>query len=195
MDGEQSSFGDADEVLVHRCVTIPRNDYLIPTAFPDIEVVSFIHNPQLRAHLIDTPGFDDTERSDVQALLDISHWLSSSFKDFLRYGDTLESARGIVEYILSPEREVTLDIQDEIVNEHCKIGDTSAAIEPNAEIIRERASRAETERLQTEYQREMERQRRRNKKKFRQMKKNQDEINRQLEEQANCRRSRHPHTP
>jgi len=40
----------------------------------------------------------------------------------LRYGDTLESARGIVEYILSPEREVTLDIQDGIVNEHCKIG-------------------------------------------------------------------------
>lgn len=84
MDGEQSSFGDADEALVHRCVTIPRNDYLIPTAFPDIEVVSFIHNPQLRAHFIGTPGFDDTERSDVQALLDISHWLSGSFKDCTR---------------------------------------------------------------------------------------------------------------
>lgn len=43
-----------------------------------------MYSPQLCVHLIDTPGFDDTERSDVQVLQDISHWLSMSFKDGIR---------------------------------------------------------------------------------------------------------------
>jgi hypothetical protein len=50
----------------------------------DVEDVDFMYNKNLRVHLIDTPGFDDTERSDVQVLQDIAHWLSSSFKQGLR---------------------------------------------------------------------------------------------------------------
>jgi hypothetical protein len=39
-----------------------------------------MYNPTLRVHLIDTPGFDDTNLSDVQILQNIAHWLSMSFK-------------------------------------------------------------------------------------------------------------------
>jgi hypothetical protein len=41
-------------------------------------------NRNLCVHLIDTPGFDDTNRSDVQVLQDIAHWLSTSFKQGTR---------------------------------------------------------------------------------------------------------------
>ena len=47
----------------------------------DVEDVSFMYNRNLRVYLIDTPGFDDTNRSDVEVLQDIAHWLSASFKD------------------------------------------------------------------------------------------------------------------
>jgi len=39
-----------------------------------------MYNSTLRVHLIDTPGFDDTNLSDVQILQNIAHWLSMSFK-------------------------------------------------------------------------------------------------------------------
>jgi hypothetical protein len=183
----------------------------------DVEDVAFMYNPQLRVHLVDTPGFDDTNRSDVQVLQDISDWLSRSFANgtklngiiFLhrisdprmtgsarrnlmmfkklcgagafksvvlattmwskvdnaegaererqltekaefwgamhkrgsrvfRYNNTVDSARDIVDHILSLEKTVMLDIQDELVNKNMEIQDTSAAVELNAEIIRER---------------------------------------------------------
>jgi chromosome segregation ATPase len=43
-----------------------------------------MYNKNLRVHLIDTPGFDDTNRSDVQVLQDIAHWLGGSFKHGIR---------------------------------------------------------------------------------------------------------------
>jgi len=43
-----------------------------------------VYNGNLRVHLIDTPGFDDSERSDVNVLQDIAHWLSCSFKQGTR---------------------------------------------------------------------------------------------------------------
>jgi hypothetical protein len=39
-----------------------------------------MYNRTLRVHLIDTPGFENSKRSDVQVLQDIAHWLSKSFK-------------------------------------------------------------------------------------------------------------------
>ncbi|KAH8747508.1 hypothetical protein BGZ57DRAFT_807112, partial [Hyaloscypha finlandica] len=50
----------------------------------DVEDVDFMYNKNLRVHLIDTPGFDDTNRSDVQVLQDLAHWLSGSFKYGIR---------------------------------------------------------------------------------------------------------------
>jgi len=187
------------------------------TGTADVEDVSFMYNRNLRVHLIDTPGFDDTERSDVQVLQDIAHWLSTSFKHGIRlsgiifihrisdprltgsarrnlvmfkklcgekayqsvvlvtsmwgkvsdaegqdrerqlietdnfwglmckkgsrvfrYHNSRESAIELVGYILSLHMTVTLDIQDEIVNNGREIDETSAAHELNAEIIRER---------------------------------------------------------
>jgi hypothetical protein len=41
-------------------------------------------NSNVRVHLIDTPGFDDTNLSDVQVLQNIAHWLSTSFRSGIR---------------------------------------------------------------------------------------------------------------
>ena len=176
-----------------------------------------MYNPSVRVHLIDTPGFDDTNLSDVQVLQNIAHWLSASFKSgvrlngiifmhrisdprlagsakrnllmfkklcgekvyqsvvlattmwgkvtpeegdrrekelineptywgsmyklgskVFRYHNTRESALDLISYIISLHRSVTLDIQDEIVNKHREIDETSAAHQLNAEIIKER---------------------------------------------------------
>lgn len=41
-------------------------------------------NDRVCVHLIDTPGFDDTFRSDVQVLQDLAHWFSKSFEEGTR---------------------------------------------------------------------------------------------------------------
>jgi hypothetical protein len=181
-----------------------------------------MYNKNIRVHLIDTPGFDDTDRSDVQVLQDIAHWLSHSFQHGLRlsglifmhrisdpkmagsakrnlmmfkklcgekayqsvilatsmwskgkpeegakrekelmdtdefwglmckrgstvfrYTDSRESALEIITYILELHMTVTLDIQDEIVNQGHNIDETSAAHVLNAEMIRERKKHME----------------------------------------------------
>jgi hypothetical protein len=49
-----------------------------------VEEISFMYNRNVRVHLVDTPGFDDTHRSDVQVLQDVAHWLSASFQEGIR---------------------------------------------------------------------------------------------------------------
>jgi hypothetical protein len=39
-----------------------------------------MYNPALRVHLIDTPGFDDTNKKDVEVLRDIAGWLGVTYK-------------------------------------------------------------------------------------------------------------------
>ncbi|KAL6901318.1 P-loop containing nucleoside triphosphate hydrolase protein [Trichoderma evansii] len=46
----------------------------------DVEDVEFMLNDHVRVHLIDTPGFDDTSRSDVEVIQNIAVWLSDSFE-------------------------------------------------------------------------------------------------------------------
>ncbi|KAF3077352.1 Ankyrin-3 [Trichoderma lentiforme] len=46
----------------------------------DVEDVEFMLNDHVCVHLIDTPGFDDTSRSDVEVLQNIAVWLSDSFE-------------------------------------------------------------------------------------------------------------------
>lgn len=57
-----------------------------------------------------------------------------------RYLNTRESALDLVGCILSLHNKITLEIQDEIVNQGHEIGETAAAHELNAEILRERAN-------------------------------------------------------
>lgn len=42
---------------------------------------AFMMSPSLRVHLIDTPGFDDTDRKDTDVLRDIAGWLGVSYKN------------------------------------------------------------------------------------------------------------------
>ncbi|KAL6831285.1 ankyrin repeat-containing domain protein [Trichoderma sp. SZMC 28015] len=46
----------------------------------DVEDVEFMLNDHVCVHLIDTPGFDDTSRSDVEVLQNIAVWLTDSLK-------------------------------------------------------------------------------------------------------------------
>ena len=38
------------------------------------------HDDKLRVHLIDTPGFDDTHKSDTDILKDLASWLAQSYQ-------------------------------------------------------------------------------------------------------------------
>ncbi|GAB1313685.1 G domain-containing protein (Fragment) [Madurella fahalii] len=165
----------------------------------DVEEISFMYNRYVRVHLIDTPGFDDTNRagirlsgiiylhkiSDVRmtgstrrnlvmfkklcgenafqsVVLATSMWSRVSESEgqererelvgtdtfwglmckkgsrVFRYLNTRQSWLALLDYILSLNREITLEIQDEIVNQGHEIDETAAAHELNAEIIRER---------------------------------------------------------
>lgn len=187
----------------------------------DVQDISFMYTDRLRIHLIDTPGFDDTNKSDVEILQNISHWLATSFENKIRlkgiiflhrisdprmtgaarrnlnmfkklcgdnaykscvlattmwsqvdqaegerrekelmqtsefwgsmakrgsivrrYLNNQNSAHEIIDYILSLHFKdpLVLDIQDELVTQKKSIEDTSAAVELNAEIMRERQS-------------------------------------------------------
>ncbi|RFN48650.1 putative zinc finger c2h2 [Fusarium flagelliforme] len=46
-----------------------------------VEVYSFKYSPGVTIHLVDTPGFDDTNRQDSDVLRDISAWLSKSYTE------------------------------------------------------------------------------------------------------------------
>jgi len=46
----------------------------------EIEDFAFMYNNSLRVHLIDTPGFDDTNKKDVEVLRDIAGWLGVTYQ-------------------------------------------------------------------------------------------------------------------
>ncbi|KAK4082901.1 uncharacterized protein Triagg1_1791 [Trichoderma aggressivum f. europaeum] len=50
----------------------------------DVEDVEFMFNNHVCVHLIDTPGFDDTSRSDVEVLQNIAVWLTDSLKQDIK---------------------------------------------------------------------------------------------------------------
>lgn len=56
-------------------------------------VYSFMHKDKsgkpLRIHLIDTPGFDDTNRGDTAVLKDIATWLGETYKNQIRLSGVL----------------------------------------------------------------------------------------------------------
>ncbi|KAJ4183385.1 hypothetical protein NW755_009876 [Fusarium falciforme] len=47
----------------------------------NVEVYSFTYRPGLTVHLVDTPGFDDTNRQDGAVLGEISGWLSKTYTE------------------------------------------------------------------------------------------------------------------
>jgi hypothetical protein len=40
-----------------------------------------MYSDKIRVHLVDSPGFDDTNKSDADVLKDISNWMASSYKE------------------------------------------------------------------------------------------------------------------
>ncbi len=83
---------------------------------------------------------EEGDRREKELINEPTYW-GSMYKlgsKVFRYHNTRESALDLVSYIISLHRSVTLDIQDEIVNKHREIDETSAAHQLNAEIIKER---------------------------------------------------------
>lgn len=66
-------------VKYHPTLNSIRADPLIGTG--TVEVFSFEYRPGVTIHLVDTPGFDDTNRQDSAVLRDISAWLSKSYTE------------------------------------------------------------------------------------------------------------------
>ncbi|KAI0386441.1 hypothetical protein F5Y04DRAFT_122613 [Hypomontagnella monticulosa] len=47
----------------------------------EVESFTFMYSKNIRVHLVDSPGFDDTNKSDSDILRDIANWLGSSYKE------------------------------------------------------------------------------------------------------------------
>jgi GTP-binding protein EngB required for normal cell division len=47
----------------------------------EVESFTFMYSDKIRVHLVDSPGFDDTNKSDADVLKDISNWMASSYKE------------------------------------------------------------------------------------------------------------------
>ncbi|KAJ4324553.1 hypothetical protein N0V84_003832 [Fusarium piperis] len=52
-----------------------------PLGTRNVEVYSFTYRPGVTVHLVDTPGFDDTNRKDAAVLKEISGWLSKTYTE------------------------------------------------------------------------------------------------------------------
>lgn len=88
---------------------------------------------------VDAEGGRKRERAlaDTDEVWYIMHKQGS--QDF-RDGNIRDSARGIVNYILSLRKEITLDIQVEVVEQKREIENTSAAVELNTKFLRKRGT-------------------------------------------------------
>ena len=49
----------------------------------------FMYTPEIRIHLIDTPGFDDAHRSEREILTDLVEWMSQSHGEQARLSGIL----------------------------------------------------------------------------------------------------------
>ncbi|KAI1422584.1 hypothetical protein F5Y12DRAFT_786618 [Xylaria sp. FL1777] len=47
----------------------------------EVESFTFMYSSDIRVHLVDSPGFDDTNKSDSDILKDIANWMASSYKE------------------------------------------------------------------------------------------------------------------
>ncbi|KAI1297084.1 hypothetical protein F5Y03DRAFT_387008 [Xylaria venustula] len=47
----------------------------------EVESFTFMYSSDIRVHLVDSPGFDDTNKSDTDILKDIANWMASSYKE------------------------------------------------------------------------------------------------------------------
>ncbi len=55
----------------------------LPTETKEIQLYTFVYNSRT-IHLIDTPGFDDTHRSDSEVLRDLAYYLTASYGNGFR---------------------------------------------------------------------------------------------------------------
>ncbi|CZR55861.1 uncharacterized protein PAC_05749 [Phialocephala subalpina] len=183
----------------------------------EVDVFSFKYNATTTVYLIDTPGFDDTNRSDTEVLQDLAAFLTRSYsnniklngiiylhritdklcgKDALKnvilattmwsnvtpekgteresqllstpefwgwmkaQGSTVRrhmgdrrSAVKIIDYFVNQKSHVTLEIQDQMVNQNKNLDQTSAGQELQSELLREREKfKADLEQVQRDMQ-------------------------------------------
>ena len=70
--------------LPHSTVVYPQNQTLtIHVGTQECQAYKFKHKDRT-VHLIDTPGFDDTKKSDTDVLKDIAGWLLKAYQQDIR---------------------------------------------------------------------------------------------------------------
>jgi hypothetical protein len=201
------------------CEKVAQVGHSLRACTATVDVYAYELSPQQTVFLIDTPGFDDTNRSDTEVLREIASWLAESYKNRVllhgiiylhritdprmqgsakknllmfkklcgvdalrkvilattmwdkaevtaglgskrekelidtpefwgymvskgsrihRHDNTANSARKIIEELARGSLRVTLDLQDQMVNERRELIETGAGKEIEAELIKER---------------------------------------------------------
>ncbi|KAH8881187.1 hypothetical protein GQ53DRAFT_668330, partial [Thozetella sp. PMI_491] len=79
--------GAGKSTFISKCVTGPATPVIghdIKSCTQNVGVYECEYSPDIKVYLIDTPGFDDTMRSDKQVLQDIAFWLGKTYKQSIR---------------------------------------------------------------------------------------------------------------
>ncbi|KAI0143622.1 hypothetical protein GGR57DRAFT_518288 [Xylariaceae sp. FL1272] len=97
----------------------------------DVQTYSFQYPklPSSRGYLVNTPGFDDTNKSDTEVLRTLVAWLTATYSNgtrVLRHNNTQGSTFTLIEHFIRNDTKIVLDIQYEIVNDHKTLDKTEA---------------------------------------------------------------------
>jgi hypothetical protein len=77
-DSSQVRVCEPDRIAITPCTC----SYLTETR--EVNAYSFMYKPNVRVHLIDTPGFDDSNRTDTDVLRDIAGFLGTAYQQNIR---------------------------------------------------------------------------------------------------------------
>ncbi|KAH6887450.1 hypothetical protein B0T10DRAFT_71258 [Thelonectria olida] len=67
--------------ISHCCEKIAQVGHSLHACTTTVDVYAYELSPQQTVYLIDTPGFDDTNRSDTEVLREVASWLAESYKN------------------------------------------------------------------------------------------------------------------
>jgi len=77
--------GSGKSTFISRCVDEPvQVGHSLKSCTKEVALYSFVHESGVKVNLVDTPGFDDTNMSDLEVLRILASWLSMAYENKIR---------------------------------------------------------------------------------------------------------------